>query len=109
MNQEKNRWLLDDKVKEKHLKTIKDYLQKSDEALKTSDLIDDLDLSGTELNPYTLGTLLESLGYKCTDRQDNGWQFDYWFTYEKEGHSNLMILGTGILFELNLSQRAAYE
>jgi hypothetical protein len=64
-----------------------------------------LNLSDTKLNPYTLIELLEELGYSKEDQDENGWQMDFWITMTKQGCKSLCIGGTGITFELNLSER----
>lgn len=111
--EEKNRWILEEEVKNEYIERIQDYLNKADEAIKKgikrSNLMSDLNLSDTKLNPYTLGLLLIDLGYEENEIDYNGWELEFWIDYKKKGHSNLVISGTGMTFELKLSQRDAYE
>lgn len=113
-----SRWNLTDEVKEKHLPAIMNLIQKLEqqdeetiegmyeESEEYKELT--LDLSDTELNPYTLEKLLESLGYQQGDRDSNGWQFDFWVNMWKEGANDIVISGTGITFELKLSPRTDF-
>ncbi|WCF11432.1 hypothetical protein NDS46_31230 (plasmid) [Paenibacillus thiaminolyticus] len=101
-----NRWTLTDEVKEKFMPVIQEFISKL-ESMKpeeSSELLE-IDLSDTELNPFTLVILLESIGYEQTNQNDNGWQMDYWITMCKEGFKPLLVKGTGITFELRLSEK----
>lgn len=105
-----NRYNLSKKVKDKWYPIIKDFLDtldnwkpeyEDDDTKKTK-----LDLSDTELNPYTLRDLLiDEFGYEeDEDKFDtNGWEMDFWIYLNKPGHASLSITGTGITFELNLN------
>lgn len=56
-----NRWNLTEEVKQKYTPVVKEFL----ESLKVpSEELREKDFSDTELNPYTLWELLESLGYE---------------------------------------------
>lgn len=111
--EEKDRWILEEEVKNEYIESIQNYLNKADEAIKKgikrSNLMPDLNLSDTKLNPYTLGLLLTDLGYEEVEVDYNGWELDFWIKYSKRRHSSVTITGTGITFELKLSQRDAYE
>ena len=63
-----------------------------------------LDLSNTKVNPYTLWKMLERLGYKKVDFQSNGWEFDFWIYFKKDGCKPLLVWGTGITFNLWLTK-----
>lgn len=67
-----------------------------------------LDLTNTKMNPYTLGIMLQSMGYKKKDFQSNGWEFDFWIKYSKEGCKPLLVWGTGITFNLWLQEDSEY-
>ena len=100
-----NRYQLSDEVRQKYIPIIREHIV----AIKNCNLEEksryeiSLDLSDTELNPYTLGTLLEEeFGYEQDNQDDNGWQLDFWIYYKKKSEPTLLIQGTGITFELNL-------
>lgn len=97
---ESNRWILLEEIKLLYTPTIERHIK----AIESSDnhWSCNLDLSNSELNPYTLGLLLEELGYEKEDQDDNGWQLDFWITYSKQGAENLLIYGTGIVCEFGL-------
>lgn len=67
-----------------------------------------LDLSNTKMNPYTLWKMLERLGYKKTGFRSNGWEFDFWMDFEKPGCKSLLVWGTGITFNLWLTEAQKY-
>lgn len=105
-----NRYKLTKKVKDKWCPIIKDFLDTLDNWKPEYDFDDtkktELDLSDTELNPYTLKNLLiDEFGYEEDEDEfdTNGWQMDFWIYLNKPGHSSLSITGTGITFELNLN------
>lgn len=97
-----NRYNLKETTKVRYLPVVKDFI----ENLEKWDGEDyfEKDFSDTELNPYTLGMILEELGYERVNQDDNGWQMDFWITYEKEGYKSISLEGTGITFELKLSE-----
>lgn len=96
-----NRYELLPEVKEKYMPIVKKFIE---ELENYSGCADDLkkDLSGTELNPYTLSTILKELGYEEIDLDRNGWQMDFWWYFEKPKCKSIQISGTGITFELFL-------
>ena len=96
-----NRYELREEVREKWIEKINEHIEKIERSSEPSQCI--LDLSDTEINPYTLGTMIEELGYDLIDNAINGWEMDFWNTYEKEGKKELQISGSGIIFELKLS------
>lgn len=100
-----NRYKLTDEVRKKYLPIIKEHTEKIRNCnLEEMDRYDvSLNLSDTGLNPYTLGKLLEELGYEKVDVDKNGWEMDFWITYEKSGCPPIQVRGTGITFELFLS------
>jgi hypothetical protein len=102
----KNRWVLEDKLKTRYTPIVREFISRL-EAID-EEYVSDLpiiDFSDTRLNPYTLGILLESLGYKQEDIDQNGWQMDFWITMKKDGFKSLCIDGTGITFKLILSRK----
>ena len=66
-----------------------------------------LDLSNTKVNPYTLWKMLERLGYKKVKFRSNGWEFDFWIEFSKEECKPLLVWGTGITFNLWLTEYKA--
>ncbi|WP_263117560.1 hypothetical protein [Bacillus subtilis] len=100
-----SRWKLTEEVEEKHSPIVKEFIKKIEE-IGPDDQTDllEIDLSDTDLNPYTLQKLLESFGYQETERDVNGWQFDFWITMEKSGFKSLQINVTGVTFELMLTE-----
>lgn len=105
-----NRYNITDEVKDKYKLVVGGFIKvinemTADEIANYNDDSIKLDLTGTELNPYTLGTILESLGYEKGEIDINGWEMDFWETYEKDSSENahkLVIEGSGIIFELYL-------
>ena len=100
-----SRWILTNEVKEKYLPIVKEHINKIENYnLEEMDRYDvELDLSDTELNPYTLGELLKELGYEKVDVDRNGWEMDFWIKYKKSDCLPIQVRGTGITFELFLS------
>lgn len=101
----KNRYLLDESVRQKYIPIIREHIHKiaNCNLEETSRYNLCLELSDTELNPYTLGKILvDDFGYEDEDMDTNGWQMDFWNYYTKEGMPRLCIQGCGITFELNL-------
>lgn len=113
MIKDKNRYALNKSAEGKYLGLLSSFIDKLDNY--TEEDIDNkdnseftLELSDTELNPYTLKSLLEMFGYEEGDLDINGWQWDYWWEMENENAKTdltrkLVIWGTGITFELKLS------
>lgn len=100
-----NRWQLKDDVKEKWTPVIQEHIKKIEDHYKNGDNPYNcfLNLTGTELNPYTLWKILEELGYEREDQEDNGWELDFWIYFTKQDARTLLIRGTGILCEFFLS------
>ena len=109
-----NRYELKDEVKEKYKPIIQNFLNKMRNL--TVDEIENMDnkefsisLSDTELNPYTLLTLMEDFGYGNEEIEDNGWQMDFLITIDNYDNTYdstcevMCIHGCGIIFELNLT------
>lgn len=101
-----NRWELSEDVKEKHTLVVQEFINQVElnKPQNDSDLLE-INLSDTELNPFTLQKLLESLGYQETDHHNEGWQLEYRITMQKDGFKSLDINGSGITFELKLSEK----
>lgn len=105
-----SRWQLKKEVKEKFTPIIEEFIHQVETIDPLSDTpLLEIDLSDTELNPYTLETLLEGLGYEKTDHDSNGWQYDFWVTMQKDGCKSLSVNGTGATFELKLSEKERSE
>lgn len=106
-----NGYELSDEVRAKYKPIIAEFLDKinamTDEEFRHSQVSQaNLNLSNTELNPYTLGELLEKeFGYADREQEDNGWQLDFWITYSKpsnEKTKKVTITGTGLTFRMSL-------
>ena len=110
---ENNRYKLTKSVEDKYLGILSAFIDKldnhnEDDIENSVDQEFTLELSDTGLNPYTLKLLLEMFGYKEVEFDSNGWQWDYWWTMKNENAKSeltreLVIWGTGITFELKLS------
>lgn len=110
-----NRWQLTDEIKEKYRPIIQKFLDRMENL--TTDEIEQMDneefcleLSDTELRPYTLLELMKEFGYGNEEFDDNGWELDFWIDISKDGaypstSERLCIHGCGMTFELNLSVR----
>lgn len=108
-----SRYKLAETTVDKHIPIILNFIDKLDSYTEADiDNTDNseftLELSDTELNPYTLKLLLETIGYREGELGSNGWQLDYWWKMENENARSdltrkLIIWGTGITFELKLS------
>lgn len=101
----KNRFHLDESVRQKYVPIIREHIYK----IATCNLEDAsrydicLELSDTELNPYTLGMILVGdFGYEEEDTDTNGWEMDFWTNYRKENMPALCVQGCGITFDLTL-------
>lgn len=100
-----SRWDLKDEVRNKYIPMVKSFTEEVEKVdVENSDKLLKKDFSDTELNPYTLGTILESLDYTRDKQDDNGWELDFEITYIKEGYRRIMITGCGMTFELKLSE-----
>lgn len=101
-----NRWRLSEEVKAKYTPIVQEFIDQV-EAVDPETATDYLvkDLSDTELNPSTLSELLDGMGYKKGDMQTNGWQYDFWITFEKNGCRPLSVSGCGYTFELKLTEK----
>ena len=105
-----NRWKLTKEVKNKYKPIIEEFLNKidnmTDEEIENSDdNIFSMELSDTELRPYTLQELMKEFGYGDSEFDDNGWQLDFWITMNRSRGKltdNICIGGCGMTFELNL-------
>lgn len=108
-----SRYDIDEKVRNKYVAIIGKFFNEVDpkttkdiESMENDSFV--LPLSDTELNPYTLQTILElelDFGFKDSDMDRNGCDMDFWiYLYrETEGLTHkVCIQGTGITFELNL-------
>lgn len=108
-----NRWELTDKVKEKYKPIIQEFLNKMENlTCKEIEKMDNeefcLNLSDTELRPYTLLQLMKEFEYGNEKFDDNGWELDFWIDISKNSSfestsERLCIHGCGMTFELNLS------
>ena len=97
-----NRWKLTPEARERFIPKIMEMIEKI-EARSSEDVLE-FDLSDTELNPYTLCSLLKELWYEQGDQDENGWQFDFWIPFTKTDHKDIQVKGTGMTFELFLAE-----
>lgn len=105
-----NRWKLTEEVKDKYKPINNYFLNKidnmTDEEIENSDdNIFSMELSDTELRPYTLQELMKEFGYGDSEFDDNGWELDFLITMNRSRGKltdNICIDGCGMTFELNL-------
>lgn len=95
-----NPYVLEDTRKEKFIKIVN--------ALIESD-VGEVNLTNTGINFYTLGEILEGLGYKKGDYDTNGWQIDLDIPYTKDGYETLVVHGTAFVFEIKLAKQSYYN
>lgn len=91
-----NPYILEEARKEKFTKIVELLIESKD--------LHEINLTNTGINFYTLGEILESLGYKKGEYDSNGWQMDLDITYTKDGCESLVIHGTAIVFEIKLAK-----
>ena len=95
----KNRWELDDGIKEKVKTMVTDYIT-------NCEVTEKLDLSELPgVGPYHVRTILEELGYEEIDTLNAGWEMAYWFHFEHfddDKFSPLFLFGTAIIHEMYL-------
>ena len=109
-----NRWHLTDEVREKIKPLLTEYLNKVEsvtveeiEYMSNEEL--GLDLSDKGINPSQLEDLLKEFGYEVTNRDDNGWELDFWIDMRRKDEKtfdstceHLVISGCGMTFELKI-------
>lgn len=98
-----NRWTLTDEVKAKYTPIVEEFIKEVENSDPEADFLEK-DFSDTELNPYTLWQLMESLGYKQGYLDTNGWEMDFWIPFTKENCKPLVVSGCGITFTLTLAE-----
>ena len=106
-----NRWILTQEVKDKYLPKVLEFLDEINTVYidDTEAPLRSIDFSDTELNPYTLSKLLESLGYDKDETDSNGWEMDFWIYFSKDGFANVIVRGCGMTFELVLEKKEELE
>lgn len=97
----RNQWKLTDNLRNKYAPIIKEMIEKIE--TNTEDVLQ-FDLADEQLNPSTLGYLLEETGYEQINVETNGWEMDFWITYSKKDYKNLVISGCGMTFSLSLCE-----
>ena len=109
-----NRWHLTDEIREKIKPLLSEYFDKVENV--TAEQVEHMDneelgidLSDKGINPSQLVDLLEEFGYEETDRDDNGWELDFWIHMRRtDGKSfdstceHLVVSGCGMTFELKI-------
>ena len=110
-----NRWILTDEIRERIKPLLQEYFDKVEnvtfeqlENMKVTDRFE-FDLSDKGINPYQLETLLKEFGYETDDRDDNGWERDFWIYMSRKdtkhfvsGCENIVIMCCGMTFELKI-------
>ena len=110
-----NRWMLTDEIKNRIKPLLVEWFEfvenLTEEQLERVELSEplEIDLSDKGINPYQLETLLKEFGYDTDDRDDNGWERDFWiFMSRKDGRhftsgcENIAIMCCGMTFELKV-------
>lgn len=100
-----DRWELNDYIRENEIPTIKnwvDFVESHFEELREKQDKVELDLTDDfKINPYQLCSALEEIGFEKYDSDENGWEMDYWFYFERNGFK-IEIQGTAMIYELKL-------
>ena len=110
-----NRWVLTDEIRERIKPLLDGWFELLEsltfEQLENDDLTEwlEIDLSDKGVNPYQLEKLLEEFGYETDDRDDNGWERDFWiYMIRKDGKhfasgcEKIVIMCCGMTFELKI-------
>ena len=109
-----NRLHLTDEIREKIKPLLIEYFDKVEnvtyeqvEKMTNEEL--GIDLSDKGINPSQLEDLLKEFGYEVTNRDDNGWELDFWIDMKrKDGKcfdsncEHLVVAGCGMTFELKI-------
>lgn len=97
-----NYYTLNKEIDDKWTPQIKSFIDNISNSGNTS-----LNLTGiSELNPSRVRDILvDKIGYEETDFDSNGWDWDFWFYFKKEGFAPLVLRGTGLSFELYLEYK----
>lgn len=109
-----NKWHLTDEIRENLKPLLTEYLNKVEsvtaeqvETMTNEEL--GIELTDKGINPTQLVDLLGELGYEETDRDDNGWQMDFWIYLKRtdgkhfeSGCEKLVVGGCGMTFELKI-------
>lgn len=100
-----NRWTLTEETRKKYEPFVQDFINRVEAVdIETATELLEQDFSDTELNPATLTDILEGLEYEVDDRDDNGWELDFWITMTKDKCRQIRIEGCGMTFELKLTE-----
>ena len=109
-----NRWTLTDEIRTKFKPILQQYFNKVEnltvkqiENMSNEEL--GIDLSDMGINPSQLVDLLEEFGYEETNRNDNGWELDFWIYMKRKDEKcfdstceHLVVAGCGMTFELKI-------
>ena len=109
-----NRWNLTEEIRDKNKPLLTEYFNKVENV--TTEQIEQMsneelgiDFSGKGINPSQLVKLLNEFGYEEEDRDDNGWELDFWIHMRRQdgrtfdsGCEKLVVSGCGMTFELKL-------
>ena len=96
-----NRYGITDKIRNKFLPIIKDFIKKVENRKDEYEYIE-IDFTNKGIHPYQIWGLLKELGYESHWRGDNGWQLDFWYDFDKEGCTTIKMFGTGIEFSVKI-------
>lgn len=67
-----------------------------------NEIVDKVEFTRMNINPYQLQEMLEDMGYYQDYFETNGWEQDCWAGYKKEGHTPITIFSCGMTFDLTL-------
>ena len=109
-----NRWNLTEEIKDKIKPLLTEYFQRIENV--TTEQIEQMsneelgiNFSDKGINPHQLVSLLKEFGYEEVDRDDNGWELDFWIHMRRQdektfdsGCEKLVVAGCGMTFELKL-------
>lgn len=106
-----NRWILTEDVRRKYKPIIEAFLNKIDDMQKddienSENEVFEIDLSDTELRPYTLQELMKDFGYENVEFDDNGWELDFWIRMNRNNGKladKICINGCGMTFEVKIT------
>lgn len=109
-----NRWILTDEIRDKIKPLLTEYFNKvenvtTEQVEKMTNEELGIDLSDKGINPSQLVDLLKEFGYEETNRDDNGWELDFWIymrrtdgKYFDSDCEHLVVSGCGMTFELKI-------
>lgn len=91
----RGQWDLTQEEREKYIPYIRDCIKNMKKNKSIS-------LNDTPLNPENMIDILTELGYVQNSFDSNGWEYDFWYTFVKEGERAIILAGTGVTFDLQI-------